>query len=209
MLGNETQDVQAKAFVEWINTCPNVTHECHSVEELSNGIPLFEVLAEIDPVWFKLIRSADVGENWVLKINNLKKMHRMISRYYEDILGIPFERMPHVDLTAIAKDANRQEIFKLCQLVLFITVTRDNNAMVVERLQGLSEQSQRVVMLFIEEVSLWRPAGPKLTPAACLLDQPDPLSNHRAWHAYSFTFGRRHHRLYPKKLFCRVRKKNA
>ncbi|KAI8070973.1 hypothetical protein BC940DRAFT_325455 [Gongronella butleri] len=134
------------------------SHECHDIEELSNGILLFEVLAEIDPVWFKLIRTADLGENWVLKIANLKKMYRMIARYYDDILGVPFEKMPQVDLTAIAKDANRQEIFKLCQLVLFITVQRENNAAVVERLQSLSEQTQRVFMLYIEEINHIRSA---------------------------------------------------
>ncbi|CAO3623301.1 unnamed protein product [Cunninghamella blakesleeana] len=153
MLNHGSQDIQAEAFVEWINTCPNISHPCNHITELSNGILLFEVLAEIDSQWFKLIRSADIGENWVLKINNLKKMYRMISRYYEENLGIPFDRLPQVVLQEIAKDSNVEEIFKLCQLVLFITVARENNEMIVERLQKLTEQSQRVVMLHIEEIN--------------------------------------------------------
>lgn len=79
-------------------------------------------------------------------------MYRMVSRYYEEVLGIPFDKMPQVDLTEIAKFSNVREIFKLCQLVLFITVERENNAMVVQRLQMLTEQSQAVVMHYIEEV---------------------------------------------------------
>ncbi|CAO3592644.1 unnamed protein product [Absidia cylindrospora] len=86
-------------------------------------------------------------------------MYHMVSRYYEEVLGIPFDKMPKVSLTAIAKDSNIQEIFKLCQLVLFITVERENNAMVVERLQRLSEQSQRVVMDFIEQINAIRLAS--------------------------------------------------
>ncbi|ORZ22414.1 hypothetical protein BCR42DRAFT_167981 [Absidia repens] len=80
-------------------------------------------------------------------------MHRMMTRYYEEILRIPFDKMPQVNLNEIAKESNAQEIFKLCQLVLFITVERENNAVVVERLQRLTEQSQGVVMNYIEEVS--------------------------------------------------------
>ncbi|CAO3592643.1 unnamed protein product [Absidia cylindrospora] len=159
MLSNDREAIQAAAFVEWINTCPTISHPCNNINDLDNGILLFEVLAEIDSVWFKLIRSADIGENWVLKVNNLKKMYHMVSRYYEEVLGIPFDKMPKVSLTAIAKDSNIQEIFKLCQLVLFITVERENNAMVVERLQRLSEQSQRVVMDFIEQINAIRLAS--------------------------------------------------
>ncbi|CAO3609837.1 unnamed protein product [Cunninghamella echinulata] len=66
--------------------------------------------------------------------------------------------MPQVSLQEIAKDSNVQEIFKLCQLVLFITVARENNEMIVERLQQLSEQSQRVVMFYIEEINRIRMA---------------------------------------------------
>ncbi|CAO3594956.1 unnamed protein product [Absidia cylindrospora] len=137
MLTNDSQSIQATAFVEW---------------ELDNGILLFEVLAEIDSVWFKLIRSADVGENWVFKVTNFQNAE-MMTRYYEEILGIPFDKMPKVNLNEIAKESNAQEIFKLCQLVLFITVERENNAVVVERLQRLTEQSQGVVMNYIEEIN--------------------------------------------------------
>ncbi|KAI8339876.1 hypothetical protein BC941DRAFT_236285 [Chlamydoabsidia padenii] len=172
MLSNDSQDIQSAAFVEWINTCPTISHPCSHITELSSGILLFEVLAEIDSVWFKLIRSADVGENWVLKINNLKKMYRMVSRYYEEVLGIPFDKMPQVDLTEIAKFSNVQEIYKLCQLVLFITVERENNAMVVQRLQRLTEQSQAVVMHYIEQVN-----GIRIAASGQSHLQPTPSSS--------------------------------
>ncbi|CAO3632816.1 unnamed protein product [Mucor hiemalis] len=99
------------AFIHWVT----------DLQELSDGITLFEVTLEIDNKYFKLIRSADIGGNWVLKNANLKKLYKIISRYFEDMLGQDFSRLPEVDIAAIAKDANEREILMLCKLVLYIS----------------------------------------------------------------------------------------
>ncbi|KAI8342368.1 hypothetical protein BC941DRAFT_139111 [Chlamydoabsidia padenii] len=159
MLTTFSQEVQAAVYVEWVNACPAISHPCNDITELSSGALLLEVLSEIDSTWFKPIPSADVGDQWLLKHSNLKRLITMISRYYEQVLGIPFDKLPQVDLTDIAKFANVQELFKLCQLVLYITVASENNALAVRRLQQLPQQSQGVVMHCIEQIDSIRSAS--------------------------------------------------
>lgn len=104
-----------------------------------------------DPKWFKLIRSADVGDNWVLKINNLKKLHKLVSRYYEEVLDRDSENLPAVNLGAISKDADVRETIKLCQLVICIAVMCNKNQIYIGKIQSLSQSAQHALMLSIED----------------------------------------------------------
>ncbi|ORE06936.1 hypothetical protein BCV72DRAFT_206441, partial [Rhizopus microsporus var. microsporus] len=128
----------------------NISHSISHITELSDGIILFEILSTIDYKWFKLIRSADVGENWVFKINNLKKLYKLISRYYEDVLGYNFSNFPLVNLNAIAKEANFHEILKLCNFVIYTAVVCADNEKYIQKIQQLSPQSQQQLMLLID-----------------------------------------------------------
>ena len=101
-----------------------------------------------------MIRSTDVGDNWVLKINNLKKLYKLIDRYYEEKLGISFKRLPEVNLNAIAKDANATEIIQLCKYVLYIAVCCPDNTQYIQSITQLNSVSQENLMFFIDEVRL-------------------------------------------------------
>ncbi|KAI9262267.1 hypothetical protein BDA99DRAFT_71902 [Phascolomyces articulosus] len=142
----------AEAYVDWINSFEHISHQCSQITDLSDGIILFEVLADIDPKWFKLIRSADVGDNWVLKINNLKKLHKLVSRYYEEVLDRDSDNLPSINLNAIAKDADMKETIKLCQLVICIAVMCNKNQIYIAKIQHLSQTAQHALMLSIEDV---------------------------------------------------------
>ncbi|EIE88173.1 hypothetical protein RO3G_12884 [Rhizopus delemar RA 99-880] len=128
-----------------------ISHNVSHITELSDGIVLFEVLSNIDYKWFKLIRSADVGDNWVFKINNLKKLYKLISRYYEEEIGYNFSRFPPVNLNAIAKEANPHELLKLCKFVLYIAVLCADNERYIQKIQQLSPMSQQQLMHLIDE----------------------------------------------------------
>jgi len=103
-----------------------------------------------------LIRSADLSDNWVLKFNNLKKLNKLVTRYYEEVLGQQefSDKIPSINLTAIAKDADVDEILKLCQLVIVIAVLNDNNSIYIEKMQSLSQSSQHALMVCIEQVRI-------------------------------------------------------
>ena len=117
----------------------------------ARGIEPFFIFS--DPKYFKLIRSADIGGNWVLKHANLKKLNKLISRYYEDMLGQDFSRLPLVDIAAIAKDADERQILWLCKLVLYISVHCTGCVKYIHVIQTqLLPQHQTYLMDAIEQV---------------------------------------------------------
>ncbi|RUS13083.1 hook-related protein family, partial [Endogone sp. FLAS-F59071] len=137
--------------VAFVNSFDNISHTAN-ITDLSDGIVLFEVLAEIDPKWFKLIRSADVGDNWVLKFNNLKKLYKLVTRFYEEILGQSTDNLLAPNLNAIAKESDVVETLKLCQMVIALAVQCENNQIYIEKIQTLSPALQHALMLSIEQV---------------------------------------------------------
>jgi protein HOOK3 len=95
-----------------------------------------------------------VGDNWVLKINNLKKLYKLVSRYYEEVLDMSFTNLPEVNLNAIAKDSDPRGIIQLCKYILTIAVMCSDNLKYIQNIQLLSEGSQNHIKKFIEEVTL-------------------------------------------------------
>ncbi|KAI8991735.1 hypothetical protein BDF20DRAFT_811340 [Mycotypha africana] len=140
------------AFVEWINTFECKAYEIDTVIELADGVILSQILFDIDPKWFKEIKPTETASNWVVRFNSQKKLHKSITRYFEDIIGQDSELLPTVNLTAIAKDADLHELLTMCQLVIAIAVQSDNNKLYIEMIQSLSQKSQHALMVSIEEV---------------------------------------------------------
>ncbi|KAG0216647.1 hypothetical protein BGX33_012402 [Mortierella sp. NVP41] len=124
------------------------------ISDLSDGIILFEVAADIDPKWFKLIRSADMGDNWVHKYNNLKKLHKLVTRYLEEKLGQSLTKLDPPNLNMIAKDGDSLEVLKLCELVIAVAVQCDRNQYYIQKIQSLPGTSQHALMISLEQIIL-------------------------------------------------------
>ncbi|KAF9919768.1 hypothetical protein FBU30_010552 [Linnemannia zychae] len=144
----------ATAFEQWVNTFDNISRPCRHISDLSDGIILFEVAADIDPKWFKLIRSADMGDNWVHKYNNLKKLHKLVTRYLEEKQGQSLAKLDPPNLNMIAKDGDSLEVLKLCELVIAVAVQCDRNQYYIQKIQTLPEISQHALMISLEQIIL-------------------------------------------------------
>ncbi|ORY93215.1 hypothetical protein BCR43DRAFT_444510 [Syncephalastrum racemosum] len=156
------------AFVEWFNTFECKSSPIDTVVELADGVVFSEVLTDIDAKWFKQLSkpnghnnvsaentngtAAKDANNWVTRLNNLKKLHKLITRYFEEVLGQDPELLPAVNLNTIAKDADLHELLLLCQLIVAIAVQSDNNRTYIDMIQSLSQKSQHALMVSIEEV---------------------------------------------------------
>jgi protein HOOK3 len=94
----------------------------------------------------------------VLKFNNLKKIYKVLTRYYEEVLGFPAGfpagALAVPNLNAIARDNDLAELVRLLQLVIALAVQCPRNQVYIEKIQSLSQESQHALMLAIEEVSL-------------------------------------------------------
>lgn len=95
----------------------------------------------------------DESGTWVSRLNNQKKIHRLITRYFDEVLGQDPEHLPSIDLNAIAKEAKHYDLLLMCQLIVAIAVQSDNNRAYIDMIQSLSQKSQHSLMLSIEEVS--------------------------------------------------------
>lgn len=105
-----------------------------------------------DSKWFTPIKASETASNWVVRFNSQKKLHKSITRYFEDVVGQDAELLPTVNLTSIAKDADLHSLLIMCQLVIAIAVQSDHNKMYIEMIQSLTQKSQHALMVSIEEI---------------------------------------------------------
>ncbi|KAJ1664553.1 hypothetical protein IW140_000977 [Coemansia sp. RSA 1813] len=147
-----SQDDIAEGFIHWVGTFDSLSKPVSNPHDLTDGIALFEICAEIDRQWFKSIRSADIGDNWVLKLNNLKKLYKLVTQYYEEVLGYPASNLAEPNLSAIAKEGNGDELLKLCHLILTLAVQCERNQVYIGKIMSLGEEDQRSLMVSIESV---------------------------------------------------------
>ncbi|KAJ2611081.1 hypothetical protein H4S08_003322 [Coemansia sp. RSA 1365] len=146
------QENIAGGFVNWVGTFASLSKRVKSLSDLTDGIALFEICAEVDRQWFKSIRSADIGDNWVLRLNNLKKLYKLVTRYYEEVLGYPASSLAEPNLSAIAKNEEPEELLKLCHLILTLAVQCERNQVYIGKIMSLGEDDQRSLMVSIESV---------------------------------------------------------
>uniref|UniRef100_A0A667XIN8 Hook microtubule-tethering protein 1 n=1 Tax=Myripristis murdjan TaxID=586833 RepID=A0A667XIN8_9TELE len=112
------------------------------------------------PAWFSdgwLSRiKTDVGDNWRLKMNNLKKILQMMVDYYNEVLAQQISDFPLPDLALVAEHSDPVELGRLLQLILGCAVKCERKQEYIQIIMTLEESVQHVVMTAIQEVSqLW------------------------------------------------------
>ncbi|CAG8443306.1 7674_t:CDS:10 [Acaulospora colombiana] len=132
------------AFMDWANTFDNLSCTVNSIHDLSDGNVLISMLCDIDQNWFKLVTHVPENrkENWFVKYDKLKRLYTLLTRYYEEILGLPAKNIESPNLKVIAKDEDFDEIVKLYSLVLTLAIRSSNNVIYIEKIQSLSQKSQ-------------------------------------------------------------------
>ncbi|KAJ3195407.1 hypothetical protein HK101_000313 [Irineochytrium annulatum] len=167
----------APAVVNWVNTFGSLSRHCDVIQDCADGGIFYEILSEIDGQWFKLVRSIDTGDNWVLKFNNLKKLYKLLTGFYEEVLGQNTAALDVPNLTAIARDSDVAEILKLAQLIIALAVQCEQNQRYIVMIQGLDAGSQHALMLAIEQVmSKLAAGGTKSSNDIFYPDTPTALS---------------------------------
>uniref|UniRef100_A0A673ZAQ1 Hook microtubule-tethering protein 1 n=1 Tax=Salmo trutta TaxID=8032 RepID=A0A673ZAQ1_SALTR len=131
----------------------NTAAPCTTVEELTTGAAISQALHQIDPAWFSeswLGRiKEDVGNNWRLKMNNLKKILQMMVDYYNEI-----QEFPLPDLVKVAQHSDPVELGRLLQFTLGCAVKCERKQEYIQVIMTLEESVQHVVMTALQEVRL-------------------------------------------------------
>jgi protein HOOK3 len=89
----------------------------------------------------------------VLRFSALKRLFRLITQYFTDVLHQPTSFLEVPDLQAIAKDFDEAGTLALCRLTIAIAVHSEQNKVIIERIQLLTEPKQHILMKAIEQVS--------------------------------------------------------
>uniref|UniRef100_A0A4W5NN12 Hook microtubule-tethering protein 1 n=1 Tax=Hucho hucho TaxID=62062 RepID=A0A4W5NN12_9TELE len=149
--------VLCESLVIWLQTF-NTAAPCTTVEELTTGAAISQALHQIDPAWFSeswLGRiKEDVGNNWRLKMNNLKKILQMMVDYYNEVLSQQIQEFPLPDLVKVAEHSDPVELGRLLQLTLGCAVKCERKQEYIQIIMTLEESVQHVVMTALQEVRL-------------------------------------------------------
>uniref|UniRef100_A0A8C8HMQ7 Calponin-homology (CH) domain-containing protein n=1 Tax=Oncorhynchus tshawytscha TaxID=74940 RepID=A0A8C8HMQ7_ONCTS len=138
------------------NLCHNLCLNPSPVAELTTGVAMSQALHQIDPAWFSkswLGRiKEDVGDNWRLKMNNLKKILQMMVDYYNEALSQQIQEFPLPDLVKVAEHSDPVELGRLLQLILGCAVKCERKQEYIQVIMTLEESVQHVVMTAIQEL---------------------------------------------------------
>ncbi|KAB5517668.1 hypothetical protein PHYPO_G00169900 [Pangasianodon hypophthalmus] len=142
------------SLLSWLRTFQ--VPSCTSKHDLTSGVAVAHVLHKIDPSWFNeawLGRiKEETGDNWRIKVSNLKKILQSMLEYYHDVLGqqVADEHVPDVSL--IGEMGNVTELGRLVQLVLGCAVSCEKKQEHIQQIMTLEESVQHVVMTAIQEL---------------------------------------------------------
>ncbi|XP_049650549.1 protein Hook homolog 3 isoform X3 [Haliaeetus albicilla] len=144
-----------ESLLTWIQTF-NVEAPCQTVEDLTNGVVMAQVLQKIDPAyfhenWLNRIKT-EVGDNWRLKVSNLKKILKGILDYNHEILGQQIDDFTLPDVNLIGEHADAAELGRMLQLILGCAVNCEQKQEYIQTIMMMEESVQHVVMTAIQEL---------------------------------------------------------
>uniref|UniRef100_A0A8C9AUX8 Protein Hook homolog 3 n=1 Tax=Prolemur simus TaxID=1328070 RepID=A0A8C9AUX8_PROSS len=145
-----------ESLLTWIQTF-NVDAPCQTVEDLTNGVVMAQVLQKIDPAyfdenWLNRIKT-EVGDNWRLKISNLKKILKGILDYNHEVLGQQINDFTLPDVNLIGEHSDAAELGRMLQLILGCAVNCEQKQEYIQAIMMMEESVQHVVMTAIQEVA--------------------------------------------------------
>ncbi|KAJ7043316.1 HOOK protein-domain-containing protein [Mycena alexandri] len=148
----DSQRKEIDAFFNFFATF-ELARPVTTLSDLGDGAALFDVLSLVDAEYFRQPTrpSARPSDNWVLRFSALKRLYRLMTQYFADVLQKPTSGLDVPDLQAVAKDHAVQATLTMCRLTIAIGVQCEKNKQFIDKIQGLSETDQHYLMKAIEQ----------------------------------------------------------
>ncbi|KAJ7184151.1 HOOK protein-domain-containing protein [Mycena filopes] len=148
----DSQRKEIDAFFNFFATF-ELARPVTTLSDLGDGAALFDILSLVDAEYFRQSTrpSAQPSDNWVLRFSALKRLYRLMTQYFADVLQKPTSGLDVPDLQAVAKDHAVQATLTMCRLTIAIGVQCEKNKQFIDRIQGLSETDQHYLMKAIEQ----------------------------------------------------------
>ncbi|XP_041753128.2 protein Hook homolog 3-like isoform X2 [Coregonus clupeaformis] len=144
-----------ESLLTWIQTF-GLEAPCKTVDDLTSGIVMAQALQKIDIVyftdnWISRIKP-EVGDNWRLKISNLKKVLKGILDYNQEVLQQQIDDFTLPDISLIGEHSDAAELGRMLQLILGCAVNCEQKQEYIQTIMMLEESVQHVVMTAIQEL---------------------------------------------------------
>uniref|UniRef100_A0A3P8S6C2 Hook microtubule tethering protein 3 n=1 Tax=Amphiprion percula TaxID=161767 RepID=A0A3P8S6C2_AMPPE len=122
----------------------------------TSGVVMAQALQKIDIVyfndaWISRIKP-DVGDNWRLKVSNLKKIQKGILDYNQEVLGQHINDFTLPDVNLIGEHSDAAELGRMLQLILGCAVNCEQKQEYIQTIMMMEESVQHVVMTAIQEL---------------------------------------------------------
>lgn len=139
------------------------------MQDISDGVALAEALGQIAPEWFNSTWRAkiksNVGNNWRLKVSNLKKIVEGMMEYYAECLNQQLSGYVKPDVVKIGEHCDERELRRLLQLILGCAVNCDKKQHYITCIMDMEESVQQAIMQNIQELES-NMHGPRLSLGA-------------------------------------------
>ncbi|OLL23897.1 Protein Hook 2 [Neolecta irregularis DAH-3] len=142
---------EPSAILEWINTF-NLKSRPRTITDITDGFILAKILHDIDPKFFPEPASAPQSHSWVIRFNSLKRLHKQLQKYYTNVLAHPPPKIVP-NISAIAKDASKDETVKLFRLLILTAVQSERREIYIGKIRSLSRTAQTDLMHAIEKAT--------------------------------------------------------
>lgn len=148
----------------WLSNFDNISSGTQSAKELSDGVAMARALHHIAPetftdAWMAKIKT-DVGQNWRLKISNVKKVVEGLFDYYLDVLNISLSEEARPDVQLLVEQADPVELGRLLQLILGCAVNCNRKQEYITQIMEMEESLQRNIMQALQDLEeIWQGAG--------------------------------------------------
>ncbi|XP_076035650.1 hook microtubule tethering protein isoform X2 [Oratosquilla oratoria] len=161
------------SLMKWLETFSDTTVK---VDSLTSGVVMANALHQIAPeyftdYWLSKIRS-DVGDNWRLKVSNLRKVLQAIVDFYQEQLSQNIRSFPLPDVNKIGETGDHDELGRMLQLILGCAINCERKQQYIEAIMGMEETVQAVIMGAIQDL-MTREGSPSGAG-----DMPGPASFH-------------------------------
>lgn len=168
-------DAEIDAYLAWAHAVlaniPDTKRAVRKPADLSDGVVLFQILADIDPHLFRNPHAGDTKDNWVLTIGTLKRLLKLMMQFYSQSLQCAPAALPAPDLNAIARSADPAELAKLCLLAIGIAVQSEKNETHIAAIQTLDQAHQHQLMMSIGSIMAFIKQGQEEEQATSTADE--------------------------------------
>lgn len=140
-------------LLEWMNSFPLVT-SIGSIDDLSDGFTLWEILQDIDPQYFLgELPERSSSDHWVQRWQNLKHIHKLLISYIRTQSDgeVPPGLNTAPDLKSIAERKSYIQTCELLKLFLFAAISSPNAESYIVTMQKLSTPTQEGLKDLIQE----------------------------------------------------------